>query len=43
MSKKIVALLALAIVSGFTTGTAFSQAGIFTGTVGISANGAPLS
>lgn len=41
--KKFIPLLLLAIASLFSAGTALGQAGIFTGTMGISANGGPLS
>lgn len=41
--KKLIPLLILAIVSVLSTGPVFGQAGIFTGTMGISANGGPLS
>ena len=41
--KKLISLLLLVIVSGLSAGTAFGQAGIFTGSMGISANGGPLS
>jgi hypothetical protein len=41
--KKIIPVLALAVVSGLSSGTALGQAGIFTGTLGISANGGVLS